>query len=89
MVFYPSSVNHISCPVLILHAEDDPVVPFHLGKKVSELFKKIYIFSPTLINLIHLISILNTSAGLFPHPAGFYILTEWNDVCVVSSSLSV
>uniref|UniRef100_A0A8C6MHS9 Abhydrolase domain containing 12, lysophospholipase n=1 Tax=Nothobranchius furzeri TaxID=105023 RepID=A0A8C6MHS9_NOTFU len=29
------NVNHISCPVLILHAEDDPVVPFHLGKKVQ------------------------------------------------------
>ncbi|XP_020778230.1 lysophosphatidylserine lipase ABHD12 isoform X2 [Boleophthalmus pectinirostris] len=28
------NVNHISCPVLILHAEDDPVVPFHLGKKL-------------------------------------------------------
>ncbi|XP_078017081.1 lysophosphatidylserine lipase ABHD12 isoform X2 [Epinephelus lanceolatus] len=27
------NVNHISCPVLILHAEDDSVVPFHLGKK--------------------------------------------------------
>ncbi|TMS01668.1 Monoacylglycerol lipase ABHD12, partial [Larimichthys crocea] len=29
------NVNHISCPVLILHAEDDGVVPFHLGKKDS------------------------------------------------------
>ncbi|XP_013879073.1 lysophosphatidylserine lipase ABHD12 [Austrofundulus limnaeus] len=28
------NVNHISCPVLILHAEDDAVVPFHLGKKL-------------------------------------------------------
>ncbi|KAM9847797.1 lysophosphatidylserine lipase ABHD12 isoform 1-T2 [Aulostomus maculatus] len=28
------NVNHISCPVLILHAEDDGVVPFHLGKKL-------------------------------------------------------
>ncbi|KAG9344507.1 hypothetical protein JZ751_011177 [Albula glossodonta] len=27
------NVDHISCPVLILHAEDDTVVPFHLGKK--------------------------------------------------------
>ncbi|XP_043992989.1 lysophosphatidylserine lipase ABHD12 isoform X3 [Gambusia affinis] len=27
------NVDHISCPVLILHAEDDGVVPFHLGKK--------------------------------------------------------
>ncbi|XP_061546952.1 lysophosphatidylserine lipase ABHD12-like isoform X2 [Phycodurus eques] len=29
------NVNHISCPVLILHAEDDHVVPFHLGKEVG------------------------------------------------------
>ncbi|CAL8367794.1 unnamed protein product [Gadus morhua 'NCC'] len=28
------NVNHISCPVLILHAEDDSVVPFHLGRKL-------------------------------------------------------
>ncbi|KAI3363545.1 hypothetical protein L3Q82_012150 [Scortum barcoo] len=31
------NVNHISCPVLILHAEDDSVVPFHLGKKLYNL----------------------------------------------------
>uniref|UniRef100_A0A3P8T8U2 Abhydrolase domain containing 12, lysophospholipase n=1 Tax=Amphiprion percula TaxID=161767 RepID=A0A3P8T8U2_AMPPE len=31
------NVNHISCPVLILHAEDDGVVPFHLGKKLYNL----------------------------------------------------
>lgn len=29
------SVKHISCSLLILHAEDDPVVPFHLGRKVG------------------------------------------------------
>ncbi|XP_061645894.1 lysophosphatidylserine lipase ABHD12 isoform X2 [Phyllopteryx taeniolatus] len=29
------NVNHISCPVLILHAEDDHVVPFQLGKEVG------------------------------------------------------
>ncbi|KAF7704749.1 lysophosphatidylserine lipase ABHD12 isoform X2 [Silurus meridionalis] len=36
---FPSdeNVNHISCPVLILHAEDDPVVPFHLGKKLYNI----------------------------------------------------
>lgn len=33
---FPLSVNHISCPLLILHAEDDGVVPFHLGKKVRK-----------------------------------------------------
>lgn len=27
-------MKYISCSLLILHAEDDPVVPFHLGKKV-------------------------------------------------------
>ncbi|XP_062375348.1 lysophosphatidylserine lipase ABHD12 [Sardina pilchardus] len=31
------NVNHISCPVLILHAEDDTVVPFHLGKKLYNI----------------------------------------------------
>ncbi|XP_054655497.1 lysophosphatidylserine lipase ABHD12 isoform X2 [Dunckerocampus dactyliophorus] len=31
------NVNHISCPVLILHAEDDAVVPFHLGKKLYNM----------------------------------------------------
>uniref|UniRef100_A0A672S4B2 Lysophosphatidylserine lipase ABHD12 n=1 Tax=Sinocyclocheilus grahami TaxID=75366 RepID=A0A672S4B2_SINGR len=31
------NVNHISCPVLILHAEDDAVVPFQLGKKLYDL----------------------------------------------------
>ncbi|XP_008319747.1 lysophosphatidylserine lipase ABHD12 isoform X2 [Cynoglossus semilaevis] len=31
------NVNHISCPLLILHAEDDGVVPFHLGKKLYDL----------------------------------------------------
>uniref|UniRef100_A0ACB8GAS3 Monoacylglycerol lipase abhd12 n=1 Tax=Sphaerodactylus townsendi TaxID=933632 RepID=A0ACB8GAS3_9SAUR len=32
------NVKHISCSLLILHAEDDPVVPFHLGKKVLYKF---------------------------------------------------
>ncbi|XP_059215826.1 lysophosphatidylserine lipase ABHD12 [Centropristis striata] len=31
------NVNHISCPVLILHAEDDGTVPFHLGKKLYDV----------------------------------------------------
>ncbi|XP_061823435.1 lysophosphatidylserine lipase ABHD12 [Nerophis lumbriciformis] len=31
------NVDHISCPVLILHAEDDAVVPFHLGKKLYNM----------------------------------------------------
>ncbi|XP_034041618.1 lysophosphatidylserine lipase ABHD12 [Thalassophryne amazonica] len=31
------NVNHISCPLLILHAEDDGVVPFHLGKKLYKV----------------------------------------------------
>lgn len=35
-LFVIVSVNHISCPLLILHAEDDNVVPFHLGKKVKQ-----------------------------------------------------
>ncbi|XP_034352570.1 lysophosphatidylserine lipase ABHD12 isoform X1 [Arvicanthis niloticus] len=31
------NVKHISCPLLILHAEDDPVVPFHLGRKLYNI----------------------------------------------------
>ncbi|KAM9466986.1 lysophosphatidylserine lipase ABHD12 [Clarias gariepinus] len=31
------NVNHLSCPLLILHAEDDPVVPFHLGNKLYNI----------------------------------------------------
>ncbi|KYO18366.1 monoacylglycerol lipase ABHD12 [Alligator mississippiensis] len=31
------NVKYISCSLLILHAEDDPVVPFHLGKKLYNL----------------------------------------------------
>ncbi|KAK6328792.1 hypothetical protein J4Q44_G00007700 [Coregonus suidteri] len=31
------NVVHISCPLLILHAEDDSVVPFHLGKKLYNI----------------------------------------------------
>ncbi|XP_028976135.1 lysophosphatidylserine lipase ABHD12 [Esox lucius] len=31
------NVEHISCPLLILHAEDDSVVPFQLGKKLYDM----------------------------------------------------
>ncbi|XP_062963966.1 lysophosphatidylserine lipase ABHD12 isoform X2 [Cynocephalus volans] len=31
------NVKHISCPLLILHAEDDPVVPFQLGRKLYNI----------------------------------------------------
>ncbi|KAM9364397.1 lysophosphatidylserine lipase ABHD12 isoform 2-T2 [Pholidichthys leucotaenia] len=31
------NVNHIWCPILILHAEDDSVVPFSLGKKLYHM----------------------------------------------------
>ncbi|KAG7456414.1 hypothetical protein JOB18_019018 [Solea senegalensis] len=31
------NMSHISCPLLILHAEDDSVVPFHLGKKLYDM----------------------------------------------------
>ncbi|XP_022449869.1 lysophosphatidylserine lipase ABHD12 isoform X4 [Delphinapterus leucas] len=33
----PCSVKHISCSLLILHAEDDPVVPFQLGRKLYNI----------------------------------------------------
>nr|XP_014348574.1 PREDICTED: monoacylglycerol lipase ABHD12 isoform X2 [Latimeria chalumnae] len=31
------NVKYISCPLLILHAEDDSVVPFHLGRKLYKI----------------------------------------------------
>uniref|UniRef100_A0A4X1V6C1 Abhydrolase domain containing 12, lysophospholipase n=3 Tax=Sus scrofa TaxID=9823 RepID=A0A4X1V6C1_PIG len=31
------NVKHISCSLLILHAEDDPVVPFQLGRKLYSI----------------------------------------------------
>ncbi|XP_072266362.1 lysophosphatidylserine lipase ABHD12 [Pyxicephalus adspersus] len=31
------SVKYISCPLLILHAEDDPVIPFNLGRKLYNI----------------------------------------------------
>nr|XP_036857727.1 lysophosphatidylserine lipase ABHD12 isoform X3 [Manis javanica] len=31
------NVKHISCSLLILHAEDDPVVPFRLGRKLYNI----------------------------------------------------
>ncbi|XP_039699479.1 lysophosphatidylserine lipase ABHD12 isoform X3 [Pteropus medius] len=31
------NVKHISCSLLILHAEDDPVVPFQLGRKLYNI----------------------------------------------------
>ncbi|XP_069463925.1 lysophosphatidylserine lipase ABHD12-like isoform X2 [Ambystoma mexicanum] len=32
-----NNVNYISCPLLILHAEDDPVIPFELGRKLYNI----------------------------------------------------
>ncbi|EPY80884.1 hypothetical protein CB1_000786004 [Camelus ferus] len=32
-----TGVKHISCSLLILHAEDDPVVPFQLGRKLYSI----------------------------------------------------
>lgn len=31
-----SHMTHIACPILILHAQDDAVVPIELGRKVSK-----------------------------------------------------
>lgn len=30
-------ITKVNCPILILHAKDDVVVPYHLGEKVSFL----------------------------------------------------
>lgn len=34
-----NSIVDVDCPVMILHAEDDSVIPYTLGKKLSELAK--------------------------------------------------
>lgn len=31
------SISEVSPPLLILHAEDDYIVPFHLGEKVRNI----------------------------------------------------
>ncbi|XP_072437400.1 lysophosphatidylserine lipase ABHD12 [Chiloscyllium punctatum] len=38
-IIFPSdeNVQHITCPLLILHAEDDAVIPFHLGRKLFDI----------------------------------------------------
>ncbi|XP_042188946.1 lysophosphatidylserine lipase ABHD12 [Callorhinchus milii] len=38
-IIFPSddNVKHITCPLLILHAEDDGVIPFHLGRKLYNI----------------------------------------------------
>ncbi|XP_059504374.1 lysophosphatidylserine lipase ABHD12 isoform X2 [Stegostoma tigrinum] len=38
-IIFPSdeNVQHITCPLLILHAEDDAVIPFHLGRKLYDI----------------------------------------------------
>ena len=36
-------ITHVAAPVLILHAEDDLVVPFTLGKKVCWQFSVSYL----------------------------------------------
>ncbi|ESO91987.1 hypothetical protein LOTGIDRAFT_233275 [Lottia gigantea] len=35
------SVEHVTSPIMILHAEDDAVVPYHLGMKLFEAAKEI------------------------------------------------
>ncbi|XP_055495308.1 lysophosphatidylserine lipase ABHD12 isoform X1 [Leucoraja erinacea] len=38
-IIFPNdeNVQHITCPLLILHAEDDAVIPFHLGRKLYDI----------------------------------------------------
>ncbi|KAK6182952.1 hypothetical protein SNE40_010520 [Patella caerulea] len=42
-IFFTSdkSVEHVTSPIMILHAEDDAVVPYHLGLKLFEAAKEI------------------------------------------------
>lgn len=31
------NIKHVDCPVMVVHAEDDGMIPYHLGKKVYEV----------------------------------------------------
>ncbi|XP_061141409.1 lysophosphatidylserine lipase ABHD12-like isoform X2 [Syngnathus typhle] len=52
------NINHIRCPVLILHAEDDHVVPFHLGKKLYETAARSRSLSSHKVNFVAFPSLL-------------------------------
>ncbi|XP_037128070.1 lysophosphatidylserine lipase ABHD12 isoform X2 [Syngnathus acus] len=52
------NINHIRCPVLILHAEDDHVVPFHLGKKLYEAAARSRSLSGHKVNFVAFPSLL-------------------------------
>ncbi|NXA25284.1 ABD12 lipase, partial [Ibidorhyncha struthersii] len=43
-MFFPSdeNVKVLACPLLILHAEDDTVLPPHLGRKLFETARSAY-----------------------------------------------
>lgn len=62
-------IANINCPILILHAQDDKVVPLVLGKKVNLIliFQKL-----NYINLLEFIQLyeaaLNKRAIHWPHP---------------------
>ena len=34
MLYFVDSIAHVNVPVLFLHAVDDGIVPYHLGRKV-------------------------------------------------------
>ncbi|XP_077912952.1 lysophosphatidylserine lipase ABHD12 isoform X3 [Halichoerus grypus] len=46
------NVKHISCSLLILHAEDDPVVPFQLGRKQGDHQAGLPSVVPTCLSLV-------------------------------------
>lgn len=35
-------IGKIECPIMILHAEDDNVIPFFLAQKVSHIYIKLF-----------------------------------------------
>lgn len=41
-------INNVDCPIMIIHAEDDGVVPFKLGQKVNII---IILLEPLLISV--------------------------------------
>ncbi|MED6259388.1 hypothetical protein ATANTOWER_021931, partial [Ataeniobius toweri] len=69
-------INHISCPVLILHAEDDSVVPFHLGKKKNcsdclTLADELFRLTPALCAILQLYNLASQSKSLSGHKVQF------------------
>lgn len=50
-------IKNIQCPVMILHAEDDNVIPISLGEKVCNQFR-LEFYKKTIINFIFILLVI-------------------------------